>query len=70
LGPLAEGAVARDPSFDSDVVITLSEFDAGRAVLYRYRGRHEASGRCVSPAAMRIKSANYAIDVSARPGDH
>lgn len=65
---LAEGGSSRDPAFDFDVVITLSEFDGGGTVLYRDGGRHEASVRCVSPAMVRIKSADYAVDVSARPG--
>ncbi|MBX4926569.1 hypothetical protein ABID08_005509 [Rhizobium binae] len=65
---LAEGAVSRDPTFDFDVVITLSEFDGGGAVLYRDGGRHKASVRCVSPATVRINSTDYPIDVSARPG--
>jgi hypothetical protein len=65
---LAEGGPARDPTFDFDVVITLSEFDGGGTVLYRDGGRHEASVRCVSPAMVRINSADYAVDVSARPG--
>ncbi|TCU23232.1 hypothetical protein EV130_108381 [Rhizobium azibense] len=65
---LAEGRPARDRAFDFDVVITLSEFDSGGTVLYRDGGRHEASVRCVSPAMVRINSADYAIDVSARPG--
>jgi hypothetical protein len=64
---LAEGGPARDPAFDFDVVITLSEFGGG-TVLYRDGGRHEASVRCVSPAMVRINSADYAVDVSARPG--
>ncbi len=65
---LAEGGPARDPAFDFDVVITLSGFDGGGTVLYRDGGRHEASVRCVSPAMVRINSADYAVDVSARPG--
>ncbi|MBX4954249.1 hypothetical protein [Rhizobium lentis] len=65
---LAEGTVSRNPAFDFDVVITLSEFDGGGAVLYRDGGRHKASVRCVSPATVRINSADYAVDVSARPG--
>lgn len=65
---LAEGGPARDLAFDFDVVITLSEFDGSGIVLYRDGGRHEASVRCVSPAVVRINSANYTVDVSARPG--
>ncbi|MBB3395427.1 MULTISPECIES: hypothetical protein [unclassified Rhizobium] len=65
---LAKGGPSRDPAFDYDVVITLSEFDGGGAVLYRDGGRHKASVRCLSPAMVRINSADYAIDVSARPG--
>jgi hypothetical protein len=65
---LAEGTASRDHAFDFDVVITLSEFDGGGAVLYRDGGRHKASVRCVSPARVRINFADYAIDVSARPG--
>ncbi|ANL31928.1 hypothetical protein AMC90_PD00903 (plasmid) [Rhizobium phaseoli] len=65
---LADDRPARDPAFDFDVVITLSEFDGAGTVLYRDGGRHEASVRCVSPAMVRIKSVNYAIDVSMRPG--
>ena len=65
---LADGGPARNPAFDFDVVITLSEFDGGGAVLYRDGGRHKASVRCVSPAMVRINSADYAVDVSARPG--
>ncbi|MBB2749961.1 UNVERIFIED_ORG: hypothetical protein GGI57_000634 [Rhizobium aethiopicum] len=65
---VAAGGAARDPAFDFDVVIALSELDGGGAVLYRDAGRHQASVRCVSPAMVRIKSANYAVDVSARPG--
>lgn len=65
---LAEGGPARDPAFDFDVVITLSEFDGGGTVLYRDGGRHQASVRCVSPAMVRINSTDYAIDVSAPPG--
>ncbi|NKL78146.1 hypothetical protein [Rhizobium leguminosarum] len=65
---LAEGGPARDPAFDFDVVITLSEFDGGGSVLYRDEGRHKASVRCISPAMVRINSADYAIDVSMPPG--
>ncbi|SCB56661.1 hypothetical protein GA0061105_101494 [Rhizobium aethiopicum] len=65
---LAEGGPARDRAFDFDVVITLSEIDRGGAVLYRDGGRHKASVRCVSPATVRINSADYPIDISARPG--
>ena len=65
---LAEGTASGDPTFDFDVVITLSEFDGGGTVLYRDGGRHQASVRCVSPAMVRINSADYAIDVSAQPG--
>jgi hypothetical protein len=65
---LAEGRPARDPTFDFDVVIALLEFDGGGTVLYRDGGRHQASVRCVSPAMVRINSADYAVDVSARPG--
>ena len=65
---LAEGGPARDRAFDFDVVITLSEFDGGGTVLYRDRGRHQASVRCVSPATVRINSADYVIDLSTRPG--
>ena len=65
---LAEGTASGDPAFDFDVVITLSEFDGGGTVLYRDGGRHQASVRCVSPAMVRINSADYAIDVSAQPG--
>ncbi|WP_028732236.1 hypothetical protein [Rhizobium leguminosarum] len=65
---LAEGGPARDPAFDFDVVITLSEFDGGGSVVYRDGGRHKASVRCISPAMVRINSADYAIDVSVPPG--
>ncbi|MBY5903116.1 hypothetical protein [Rhizobium leguminosarum] len=65
---LAEGGPARDRAFDFDVVITLSEFDGGGTVLYRDRGRHQASVRCVAPAMVRINSADYVIDLSTRPG--
>lgn len=65
---LAEGWPADDPAFDFDVVITLSEIDRGGAVLYQDGGRHEASVRCVSPAMVCVNSAEYAVDVSARPG--
>ncbi|AGS24862.1 hypothetical protein REMIM1_PD00249 (plasmid) [Rhizobium etli bv. mimosae str. Mim1] len=65
---LAEGRPARNPTFDFDVVIILSEFDGGGTVLYRDAGKHQASVRCVSPAMVRINSADYAVDVSARPG--
>ncbi|MGO7921788.1 hypothetical protein ACC755_21790 [Rhizobium ruizarguesonis] len=65
---LAGGRPARDPAFDFDVVITLSEFDGGGTVIYRDGGRHEASVRCVSPAMVRINSADYTVDVSARSG--
>ncbi|MFF0950850.1 hypothetical protein ACFYE9_25240 [Rhizobium leguminosarum] len=65
---LAEGGPARDPAFDFDVVITLSEFDGGGLMLYRDGGRHKASVRCISPAMVRINSADYAIDVSVSPG--
>ncbi|MGG7580670.1 hypothetical protein [Rhizobium sp. Nf11,1] len=65
---LAEGTASRDPAFDFDVVITLSEFEGGGAVLYQDGGRHKASVRCVSPAMVRINSADYAVDISARPG--
>ncbi|NEJ23166.1 hypothetical protein GR247_23735 [Rhizobium leguminosarum] len=65
---LAEGGPAHDRAFDFDVVITLSEFDGSGIVLYRDGGRHQASVRCVSPAVVRINSANYTVDVSARLG--
>lgn len=65
---LAEGRPARDPAFDFDVVIMLSEFDGGGTVLYRDRGKHEASVRCNPPALVRINSADYAVDLAARPG--
>ncbi|MBX5140417.1 hypothetical protein HJB79_16805 [Rhizobium lentis] len=65
---LAEGAVSHDSAFDFDVVITLSEFDGAGAVLYRDGGQHKASVRCVSPATVRINSADYGVDISARPG--
>ncbi|ARM91722.1 hypothetical protein RHEC894_PD00216 (plasmid) [Rhizobium sp. CIAT894] len=65
---LAVGGPARDPAFDFDVVIALSELDGGGIVLYRDAGRHQASVRCVSPAMVRMSSADYPIDVSARPG--
>lgn len=65
---LAEGWPADDPAFDFDVVITLSEIDRGGVVFYQDGGRHEASVRCVSPATVRLNSAEYAVDVSARPG--
>ncbi|ACI59038.1 hypothetical protein GGI64_005399 [Rhizobium leguminosarum] len=65
---LADGRPARNPTFDFDVVITLSESDGGGTVLYRDRGRHEASVRCGSPAMVRINSADYAVDLSARLG--
>ncbi len=42
---LAEGTASRDPAFDFDVIITLSEFDGGGAVLYQDGGRHKASVR-------------------------
>ncbi|WP_245293807.1 hypothetical protein [Rhizobium bangladeshense] len=64
---LAEGGPVRDPAFDFDVVITLSEFDSDGTVLYRDGGRHQANVRCDAPATVRIKSADYAIDISARP---
>src|SRR4051812_42838905 len=65
---LAGGGPARDPAFDFDVVITLSEFDGGGTVIYRDGGRHEASVRCGSPAMVRINSADYTVDLSARAG--
>ncbi|PDT21289.1 hypothetical protein [Rhizobium hidalgonense] len=65
---LADGRPARDPAFDFDVVITLSEFDGGGTVLFRDQARHEASVRCVSPAMVRTNSENYAVDVSTRRG--
>ncbi|MBW9055202.1 hypothetical protein [Rhizobium mesosinicum] len=65
---LAEGTASRDPAFDFDVVITLSEFDGGGIMFYQDGGRHKASVRCVSPAMVRINSADYAVDVSERPG--
>ncbi|MBX4868547.1 MULTISPECIES: hypothetical protein [Rhizobium] len=65
---LTEGGPADDPAFDFDVVITLSEIDGGGAVLYRDEGRHGASVRCVSPATVRVNSAEYAVDISALPG--
>ncbi|MFW8645480.1 hypothetical protein ACOJBO_37150 [Rhizobium beringeri] len=65
---LAEGGPARDPAFDFEVVITLTEFDGGGAELYRDGGRHRASVRCFSPAVVRVNSVNYMIDVSARSG--
>lgn len=65
---LATGGPARDPAFDFDVVIALSELDNGGSVLYRDAGRHQASVRCVSPAMVRINSADYPIDRSALPG--
>ncbi|MDO3435457.1 hypothetical protein QWJ46_22560 [Rhizobium sp. CBN3] len=65
---LMERGPAHDPSFDFDVVITLSEIDRSGAVLYRDGGRHEASVRCVSPATVRVNSTDYAVDLSARPG--
>jgi hypothetical protein len=65
---LAEGRPARNPAFDFDVVITISEFDGGGTVLYLDGGRHQASVRCVSPAMVRMNSADYAIDLLARAG--
>lgn len=65
---LAKGGPARDPAFDFDVVITLSEIDRGGAVFYQDGGRHEVSVRCISPAKVRVNSVEYAVDVSARPG--
>ncbi|MBB4192542.1 hypothetical protein GGE45_002108 [Rhizobium aethiopicum] len=65
---LTEGGPAHDRAFDFDVVITLSEIDRDGAVLYQDGGRHEASVRCVSPAMVRVNSAEYVVDVSARPG--
>ncbi|NEJ91447.1 hypothetical protein GR223_36915 [Rhizobium leguminosarum] len=62
------GLAGGGPAFDFDVVITLSEFDGGGTVIYRDGGRHEASVRCVSPAMVRINSADYTVDVSARSG--
>jgi len=65
---LSEGRPSRDPAFDFDAIITLSETDHGGAVLYRDGARHEASVRCGSPAMVRIGAVDYPVDVSVPAG--
>jgi len=65
---LSEGRPSRDPAFDFDAIITLSETDHGGAVLYRDRERHEASVRCTPPAMVRIGAVDYPVDVSVPSG--